>query len=178
MKKFLLENPRLSALAVASGTIVFVLDVMTPRGVAIPMLYSGLVLLGLWSPYSMFAPIAAVIATLLSVLGFFLSPQGGIPWISAVNLLLALVMIWMVTYLVLWYKRVEQATKILSGLLPICAWCKKIRDDKGYWEKLEDYMERHTEAHFTHGICQECLKQWEEKANQEIPGPDPGISAK
>ncbi len=47
--------------------------------------------------------------------------------------------------------------KTLRGLLPICAACKKIRDDGGYWQKLEAYICEHTEAEFTHGICPECL---------------------
>lgn len=46
--------------------------------------------------------------------------------------------------------------KTLSGLLPICAWCKKIRDDKGYWKSVEKYISTHTGAEFTHGICPEC----------------------
>ncbi len=46
--------------------------------------------------------------------------------------------------------------KTLGGLLPICSSCKKIRDDKGYWNQLETYIETHTEADFTHGICPEC----------------------
>jgi CheY-like chemotaxis protein len=48
--------------------------------------------------------------------------------------------------------------KILSGLLPICSNCKKIRDDKGYWRQLEAYIRDHSEAEFTHGICPECMK--------------------
>ena len=48
--------------------------------------------------------------------------------------------------------------KILSGLLPICASCKSVRDDRGYWERVEDYIERHSEAKFSHGICPACLK--------------------
>jgi len=47
--------------------------------------------------------------------------------------------------------------KTLSGLIPICSWCKKIRDDKGYWNILEAYLSQHSEAQFTHGICPECL---------------------
>lgn len=46
--------------------------------------------------------------------------------------------------------------KKLQGLLPICASCKKVRDDKGYWNELESYIENHTDAQFTHGICEEC----------------------
>ncbi len=49
--------------------------------------------------------------------------------------------------------------KTLSGLLPICANCKKIRDDKGYWTQLEKYIEMHSEALFSHGICPECMEQ-------------------
>jgi K+-sensing histidine kinase KdpD len=49
--------------------------------------------------------------------------------------------------------------KILSGLIPICASCKKIRDDKGYWNQLETYIQEHTEAKFSHGICPECMKK-------------------
>jgi len=49
--------------------------------------------------------------------------------------------------------------KQLSGLLPICASCKKIRDDKGYWNEIETYISAHSEAQFTHGICPECTKR-------------------
>jgi len=47
----------------------------------------------------------------------------------------------------------------LSGLLPICASCKKIRDDKGYWNQIESYIREHSEAEFSHGICPECVKK-------------------
>lgn len=50
--------------------------------------------------------------------------------------------------------------KVLSGLLPICSYCKKIRDDKGYWEKVEDYIRSHTGVEFTHSICPECIKKY------------------
>jgi len=50
--------------------------------------------------------------------------------------------------------------KTLSGLLPICSHCKKIRDDKGYWNQLEVYIHEHSEARFSHGICQECAKKY------------------
>jgi hypothetical protein len=49
--------------------------------------------------------------------------------------------------------------KMLSGLLPICASCKKIRDDKGYWNQIESYIRDHSEAEFSHGICPECMKK-------------------
>lgn len=46
----------------------------------------------------------------------------------------------------------------LSGLLPICAYCKKVRDDKGYWDQIESYISKHSKAEFSHGICPACLK--------------------
>jgi ligand-binding sensor domain-containing protein len=49
--------------------------------------------------------------------------------------------------------------RTLSGLLPICAWCKKIRDDTGYWGQIETYVSQRTEAQFTHGICPDCVAQ-------------------
>ena len=50
-----------------------------------------------------------------------------------------------------------ESVKILSGLLPICSHCKKIRDDKGYWNRLEEYIQTHSTAKFSHGICPECI---------------------
>lgn len=49
--------------------------------------------------------------------------------------------------------------KTLNGLLPICSSCKKIRDDKGYWNKVEQYISQHTDASFTHGICPDCAEK-------------------
>jgi phosphoserine phosphatase RsbU/P len=47
--------------------------------------------------------------------------------------------------------------KQLQGLLPICAWCKKIRNDQNYWQRVEDYISDYTDARFSHGICPDCL---------------------
>ncbi len=49
--------------------------------------------------------------------------------------------------------------KKLSGFLPICASCKKIRDDNGYWNQIESYIRDHSEAQFSHGICPECAEK-------------------
>jgi hypothetical protein len=49
--------------------------------------------------------------------------------------------------------------RLLSGLLPICASCKKIRDDKGYWNQIESYISEHSEAEFSHGICPDCARK-------------------
>jgi len=58
--------------------------------------------------------------------------------------------------------------KALSGLLPICANCKKIRDDKGYWNQVEQYIKEHSNADFTHSICPECIKELYPKIQERI----------
>ena len=53
----------------------------------------------------------------------------------------------------------------LEGLLPICSWCKRIRNDHNYWEQLETYLAEHSGATFTHGICPECCAKWRQEAD-------------
>jgi len=52
-----------------------------------------------------------------------------------------------------------QEVKVLRGFIPICMSCKKIRDDGGYWQQIESYIQKHSEALFSHGICQDCMKK-------------------
>ena len=56
-------------------------------------------------------------------------------------------------------KEALSKVKQLSGMLPICASCKKIRDDKGYWNQIESYIHEHSEAEFSHSMCQECANK-------------------
>lgn len=49
--------------------------------------------------------------------------------------------------------------KKLRGILPICASCKKIRNDEGYWDQVEIYISEHSEAEFSHGLCPDCIKK-------------------
>lgn len=61
--------------------------------------------------------------------------------------------------LILEFQAALAQVKQLSGLLPICASCKKVRDDKGYWTRIEEYIVDHSEADFSHGLCPGCLKK-------------------
>ena len=56
-------------------------------------------------------------------------------------------------------KLLNEEIKVLRGFLPICASCKKIRDDKGYWNQIESYIRDHSEAEFSHSICPDCAKK-------------------
>lgn len=63
----------------------------------------------------------------------------------------------------------EEELKILRGLLPICAGCKKIRDARGQWQRLESYLQAHAPVQFTHGICPDCQAEYRNMLDQE-PG--------
>ena len=65
-----------------------------------------------------------------------------------------------------------EKVKTLKGLLPMCAHCKKIRDDQGYWQQVEVYIEHHSEAEFTHGLCPECTRQLYPDAYQKLHKPE------
>jgi len=103
---------------------------------------------------------------MLTVIGFYSSPAGGELWKVIFNRSLALFAIWVTAILSVQRKTIydekEKALldiKILSGLLPICASCKKIRDDKGYWNQIELYIRNHSEAEFSHGLCPLCAEK-------------------
>lgn len=58
--------------------------------------------------------------------------------------------------------------KELRGFLPICAWCKNVRDVSGNWEQIESYVSRHSKATFTHGVCPKCLEEQMQKINTTV----------
>ncbi len=64
-----------------------------------------------------------------------------------------------------------QEIKALKGLLPICSHCKQIRDDKGYWHQIEEYISTHSETEFSHGICPDCFEKYYAEYNT-VQSPD------
>ncbi|MDC7220301.1 MAG: hypothetical protein PQJ59_10190 [Spirochaetales bacterium] len=64
-------------------------------------------------------------------------------------------------------ERADNEIKQLRGIIPICSYCKNIRDDEGYWEKVEEYLSRHSEAQFSHGICPDCAAKYFPEENEE-----------
>ena len=60
--------------------------------------------------------------------------------------------------------------KTLRGLVPICSYCKKIRDDRGFWKQVEEYIRDHTEADFTHGLCPDCYHEMMSELKRSPPG--------
>ena len=56
-------------------------------------------------------------------------------------------------------ERTLAEVRTLRGILPICSFCKKIRDDRGYWDQVETYIAQHSEVDFSHGVCPDCLAE-------------------
>jgi signal transduction histidine kinase len=65
--------------------------------------------------------------------------------------------------------------KTLKGLIPMCAWCRKVHNHRGYWEKVEKYIEEQTDASFTHGICPECLQKTDPAIFEQIKEKSPEL---
>jgi len=66
-------------------------------------------------------------------------------------------------------RRLLDEVKILSGMIPICGWCKSIRSDEGYWQTVEQYVREHTDATFTHGICPRCAEKLKAELHAASP---------
>jgi CheY-like chemotaxis protein len=69
-------------------------------------------------------------------------------------------------------RRVQREIRSLHGILPTCAHCKKIRDEKGIWHSIESYISQHSEAHFSHGICPDCIPIYFPDAHADAQKPE------
>lgn len=74
------------------------------------------------------------------------SPEGNVTWVGCIVDITQL-------------KQNQTELKQLRGILPLCSFCKKIRDDQGYWTQVDHYIVEHTEADISHSICPECMKE-------------------
>jgi hypothetical protein len=79
-------------------------------------------------------------------------------------------------------KKVAEAVaeiKVLSGLLPICSGCKKVRDDRGYWGQIETYLKKHSDTTITHSLCPDCMKKYfPEVADEPLRAENPAPASK
>ena len=119
--------------------------------VAISVMYAGV-----WAGAS------ALIVTGLAKLFVFL-PEESALHLSDFRLLIRFGLFVCLGLLICWLGVKLQASRrklrVLSGLLPICAWCKRVRDEKGQWQPVEAYIHDHSEADFTHGMCPDCARE-------------------
>ncbi len=153
--------------------LIFAIDILTPVGVAVGVLYTTLVLLSMWSPHRRFILLVAAVVSVLAEVGYLLSP-GDSNWMTVSNRVLSLFTIWAVAVLAFLHKRDQQERerlildlqdslahiKTLRGLLPICVSCKKVRNGQGYWKSIDTYVSERSEAQVTHGICPDCFTHY------------------
>lgn len=145
-------------LIAGSAAIIFAVDLLLPRGVAAPMLYVVPILLAVSCRQHWFRVSIAIACTVLTVSGYWFSETTVPAWIALGNRALAIAAIWISAVLAWRHLYAKQHINVLQSLLPMCASCKKIRDDKGYWSQVEEYLE--TQTMLTHCICPECMLKW------------------
>ena len=153
-------------ICIFTSILIFTIDSAIPLGVAGGVPYIIVVLFSLWSSNAKLPLYAAIATSILTIIGYFASPAGGELWKVLANRSLALFAIWVVAILSIQRKTIyEEKEKALSevatlsGLLPICASCKNVKDDKGYWNQIESYIKEHSDAEFSHGYCPDCVKK-------------------
>lgn len=161
-----MSQQKVCALCVILSITIFIVDLSIPLGVAVGVPYIVVILAALWSPRRRLIWYMATGTSVLTIIGFFSSPAGGELWKVLFNRSIALFAIWATAILSVQRQTIQKEKekaiselRVLSGLLPVCASCKKIRDDKGSWSQMEMYLKDHSEATFSHGYCPECEKK-------------------
>lgn len=127
--------------------------------------------LDMWRVSGVFVPVAAVLLwgglvglaifwlqipgnyLLVNLQGHVFTGGPGGPIIGTIILLL----FGMLRRYILQYAQAREEIRTLEGIIPICAACKKIRDDEGFWHRVEEYVSHHTTATFSHGLCPDCF---------------------
>jgi hypothetical protein len=154
-----MTKPLLVVATVLLMTSIFILDLFIPTGVLIPVLYTVPLLIALRSPQPHFFLLVAAVSSVLTIVGFFTSHPGGFLWMAIANRSLAVMVLGVTAIFYLLQRRASDRLRTLQELLPYCASCKKVRDDKGYWKQLELYLQEHNGAQFTRSLCPECAQR-------------------
>jgi hypothetical protein len=147
-------------IAAVSALAVFVVDLLLPLGIAVPIAYVGLILLGLWVSQRWYTLAAAAATSLLTVVGALLSPPGGPIWTGTINRAIVIGVLWSTATVVMLYAHARAEIKTLRGMLAICASCKRVRGDEGFWKHMEEYIEDHSEVLLSHCLCPSCQTKW------------------
>lgn len=161
-----------TAMCLVIAALILAADVHTPLGIATGVLYSAIILMSLWMPRT--NPFALALVTSALTLAAMIKTGGVAPgWAVAANRGLSIAVQLAAAFMVALYREQERQRRDaferaehalahargLEGLLPICAWCKRIRDESGQWQQLEVYIRDRSDADFTHGACPECAER-------------------
>lgn len=167
----------LIVVAVSAGVVA--LDLATGPYILFPIMFVVPVGLAAWH-LGRWPGIGFAVLLVGARLGIALGLEGHLTphWAAIVNAvirLLVLLGLVIVIGVVQHRRALESRVQELEGILPICSFCKKIRCEDGNWEQVEAYVSRHSAAHFSHGLCEGCLKehypeQYEEIRSESLPG--------
>ena len=151
------------AAAVLADGIVLLIDYLTGKYVQFPILYAIPVGLAAWKLKNFAACLLAILLPIVRI--YFHYPWNetlSIPATTA-NATIRIVALLIYAYLIhrtAWQtKALETKFKVPAGILPICSFCKRIRNEKGEYEQIEKYVMERSNASFSHGICRECAKK-------------------
>ena len=143
--------------------VVLVLDYLTGPFIRFPILYLIPIVLAAWKSGLRWGMVFAVCMPLvhLSFTKFWITPFTLL--YTTINALIRIAVFAGFAYLVnkvsIQKRQLEKEIRTLEGILPICSFCKRIRNQEGAWESLEGYISAHSEAEFSHSMCPDCLKK-------------------
>ena len=144
------------------AAIILVIDYIIGKDIRFPILYVFPVGMAAWTKQKRTAYAMALLLPLARFC-FHLSWHATEPLsVAAANAVIKIVALTLYAYLIDRSSRtrqLENRVRTLEGILPICASCKRIRNEKGEYEQIENYITKHSEASFSHGICSECAKK-------------------
>ncbi|MBU0993929.1 MAG: hypothetical protein KJ737_15650 [Proteobacteria bacterium] len=155
------KNERASCILLAVA--VLLIDYITGKHIEFPIFYALPVGLAAWGGLKILSSALAVILPLTRVGFHFLWHETQSFFSIVMNVPVTILALMLYAYLVertAWQTHaLEKKVRILEGRLPICASCKKIRNEKGEYEQMEKYVTEHSEASFSHGICPDCAEK-------------------
>lgn len=159
-RTFVDMHPKYSALLSALFiVVVYIIDRITPPGAQVFVYFTIPILLVSWNNSLRWGMVLAFGLPILrfgEALVFENRFSQAVYAFNAVNRMLVFgVLVWIVAEL----RKQLATTKLMQGLLPICASCKKMKNEKQEWQVLEEYVMEHTEATLTHGVCPDCMKR-------------------
>ncbi|TFG68787.1 MAG: hypothetical protein E4H27_07675 [Anaerolineales bacterium] len=146
----------------AIAFIIVAADYLTGRDIRFPVLYVIPVGLAAWGNRINFAYTLAILLPITRLSFHVFWPQATFPLSAIFNALLRIAVLLACAYFL---NQAREATNLrkrvstLEGILPMCASCKKIMNEKGVYEPVETYISNHSKAEFSHGICPDCIKK-------------------
>jgi len=154
---------RIRITCIIAGIIVLGIDFLTGRYIEFPILYVIPVWMAAGDERKSISIILALLLPLVRIFFFYLWDEMHFISYAIINSSITIIVLIFYSYLIRKVisqkKELIKKVTVLEGILPICASCKKIRNEKGEYEQIEKYITEHSQASFTHGLCSDCAKK-------------------